>query len=406
MNAPQKPFPSYKWRWAVVLPTEGLNDPVVFHGVLRVLAENEGMPPSSERVARLLKAVQRETGTSVNLARTPERNLIRNSGQYWKALDLLGDLSGEIALTDFGRRVAKGGITKTEFAMTMIKTLELPNQRIEADTSEWDRVGLRIKPLELILQILNSLQAILGLAQSYLTPLELVKIVIPLAGAKAHVEQHVNALRLYRQGSLDLSDWPDCAPDANDKRMAREFLLFLAYYDICTRSAETPREHEKFALVSPVSAVSERFDQLDLTGEEPASAVRKVRETNVPAVADRERVLAEVLGRPYQAVFRNNVLAAYDSTCLITGVRLDSVLEAVHIVPVSRGGNDRIENGLCLRSDIHMLYDSGHMRINTSGSVHLSELAEQTNNYANLPRTITLPTFLKILNIDWRWKYY
>ena len=267
-------------------------------------------------------------------------------------------------------------------------------------------MGLRIKPLELILQILNSLQAILGLAQSYLTPLELVKIVIPLAGAKAHVEQHVDALRLYRQGSLDLSDWPDCAPYANDKRMAREFLLFLAYYGICTGSAETPREHEKFALVSPVSAVSERFDRLDLTGEEPASAVRKVRETNVPAVADRERVLAEVLGRPYQAVFRNNVLAAYDSTCLITGVRLDSVLEAVHIVPVSRGGNDRIENGLCLRSDIHMLYDSGHMRINTSGSVHLSELAEQTNNYANLPRTITLPTFLKILNIDWRWKYY
>jgi len=406
MNAPRKPFPGYKWRWAVLTPTESLNDPVVFHGVLRVLAENEGLPPNSEHVTRLLKAVQIETRTPVNLARTAERNLIRNSGQYWKALDLLGDLSGEISLTDFGRRVAGGGITKTEFAMTVVKTLELPNQRIEADTSEWDRVSLRIKPLELILQILSGLQESLGHEQSYLTPFELVNIIIPLAGAQAPVAQHVEALRLYRWGALDLTGWPDCAPEANDKRMAREFLLFLANYGICTRSGDRPRENERFVLPQPLFSELEQFSRLDLTGEEPASAVRRVRETNLPAVADRERVLAEVTARPYQSVFRNNVLAAYDSICLITGVGLEAVLEAVHIVPVSRRGNDRIENGLCLRSDIHLLYDSGHLRINTSGSIHLSEVARQDTNYGYLSGRITIPGFVNMANIEWRWKYY
>jgi hypothetical protein len=404
MNPPRKPFPSYKWRWAVLTPTESLNDPVVFHGVLRVLAENEGLPPSSERITRLLSVVQKETGTSVNLVRTPERNLIRNSGQYWKALGLLGDLRGEISLTDFGRRVAQGGITKTEFAMTVIKTLELPNRRIKTDTSEWDRVGLRIKPLELILQILSGLKETLGPEQSYLTPFELVKIVIPLAGAQAPVAQHVEALRLYRQHALDLTGWPDCAPEANDKRMAREFLLFLANYGICNLSGD--RNNERFALPQVLSSELEQFERLDLTGEEPASAVRRVRETNLPSVADRERVLAEVTARPYQSVFRNNILAAYDSKCLVTGVVLEAVLEAVHIVPVSQGGNDRIENGLCLRSDIHLLYDSGHLRINTSGSIHLSEVAGQTSNYGSLPGRVIIPTFVNMENIEWRWRYY
>jgi hypothetical protein len=406
MNAPSKPFPGYKWRWAVLTPTESLNDPVVFHGVLRVLAENEGMPPNSERVIGLLRVLQRETKTSVNLARTPARNLVRNSGQYWKALDLLGDLSGEIALTDFGRRVAGGGITKTEFAMTVIKTLELPNRRIEQDTLEWDRAGLKIKPLELILQILGGLQESLGGEQAYVTPFELVHIVIPLAGVQAPVTQHVEALRLYRRGALDLTGWPDCAPEANDRRMAREFLLFLANYGLCTRSDEAPRENERFVLPEPLYSDLEQFGRLNLTGEEPASAVRRVRETNLPSVADRERVLAEVTARPYQSVFRNNVLAAYNSKCLITDVVLEAVLEAVHIVPVSRGGNDRIENGVCLRSDIHLLYDSGHLRINTSGSVHLSEVASQSSNYGSLPRKIAIPQFVNIQNVGWRWKYY
>lgn len=406
MNAPRKPFPSYKWRWATLTPTESLNDPVVYLGVLRVLAESEGLPPNSRRVASRLREVQTETGTRVNLVRTPDRNLIRHSGQYWKALDLLGDSSGEISLTDFGRRVARGGITKTEFALTVVKTLELPNRRIETDVSEWDEAGLKIKPLELIMQIISALNKSSGQEQAYVTPFELVSIIIPLAGARSSIEEHIEALSLYRQGSLDLSAWPECAPGANDPRMAREFLLFLSYYGICTRPEGSPKKQERFSLVQPLLSKLEEWESLDLTGENSSSAVRRVRETNLPAVADRGRVLAEITARPHQAAFRNNLLIAFGSQCIITGVNLEAVLEAIHIVPVNRGGNDRIENGLCLRTDMHSLFDSGHLRLNASGSIHLSETASQRRNYGSLPSRITIPPFVNINNIDWRWKYY
>jgi len=47
MIIPTKPFPAYKWRWASFQPSEGLNDPSVFLGVLRVFRNFEGEPTSS-----------------------------------------------------------------------------------------------------------------------------------------------------------------------------------------------------------------------------------------------------------------------------------------------------------------------------------------------------------------------
>ena len=39
IRSPQKPFPNYKWRWSVLTPTESLNDPPIFLGVLRVFSK-------------------------------------------------------------------------------------------------------------------------------------------------------------------------------------------------------------------------------------------------------------------------------------------------------------------------------------------------------------------------------
>ncbi|MCY7335606.1 MAG: hypothetical protein LH613_05240, partial [Chamaesiphon sp.] len=77
---PQKPFDTYKWRWFSVAPTEGLLNPPVFLGALRVFARHEGVAPADPAIAAELRIVQSETRTSVDLARTPERNIIRNSG--------------------------------------------------------------------------------------------------------------------------------------------------------------------------------------------------------------------------------------------------------------------------------------------------------------------------------------
>jgi hypothetical protein len=152
VNPPQLPFPDYKWRWATVTCTEGLNAPPVFLGVLRALQEHEGQPPSDKSFIKTLQEVEAQTKTRVHLARSTERNIIRNSGQYWKALGLLGDIRGNIKLTQFGRDVALGKITKTEFATVVIKTLQLPNLSIQQDVDQWTGAGLVIKPLELICQ--------------------------------------------------------------------------------------------------------------------------------------------------------------------------------------------------------------------------------------------------------------
>ncbi|WP_318556390.1 HNH endonuclease [Geobacter anodireducens] len=408
MKAPVIPFEGYKWRWAVLTPTEGLNAPSVFLGVLRALKENEGERPNSPKLFASLVRVEEDANSKVALARTQRRNLIRNSGQYWKALDLLDPQKGYIQLTELGRKVADGAITKTEFAATTIKTLELPNSRIESDATvrEWEKVGLKIKPLQLILEIMCALFKGGGARSAYLTPDELVRIVIPLAGIQAGIKAYLEALQLFRSGDLDTKSWPDCAPAANDKRMAREFLLFLQHYGFCNVYPAALAADEKYFLADLFDMLElNNFLSLQLSEQPTLDVVQQVKKTEFPYAAERRRVLTDVIARPQQAAFRNKVLKAYKSRCLLTGVVLETVLEAAHIIPVSEKGIDEIINGLCLRSDIHLLFDSGHLRIDTGGKIHLSETAAMDINYGHLPSRIDLPKFISTDFVKWRWEY-
>ena len=60
-----------------------------------------------------------------------------------------------------------------------------------------------------------------------------------------------------------------------------------------------------------------------------------------------------------QGAFRVLVTDAYDRRCAITGENTLPVLEAAHIRPYSDDGPHLIENGLLLRSDMHILFDKG-----------------------------------------------
>jgi hypothetical protein len=236
MIPPRLPFRGYKWRWATLTPTEGLNEPPIFLGVIRVLRENEGRRPNSEEVRAGLQRVEREVAGRVNttlrLVRPlKERNLFRNSGQYWKALGVLQE-TREIALTPFGDAVADGLITRDEFSTTVVTILELPNRAIleQGEIEQWDREGLRIKPLLLILDVMRNLGARYGELQAFITCDELIQIVIPLAGDRSTtMDEYVDSISAFRNEQLNFQGWPDCAPEDNDARMAREFLLFLSY---------------------------------------------------------------------------------------------------------------------------------------------------------------------------------
>ncbi len=50
---------------------------------------------------------------------------------------------------------------------------------------------------------------------------------------------------------------------------------------------------------------------------------------------------------------------------MITGCKVQDILEAAHIHAYSDGGSFDITNGLLLRADIHTLFDLGLIAINT-----------------------------------------
>ena len=106
------------------------------------------------------------------------------------------------------------------------------------------------------------------------------------------------------------------------------------------------------------SYVEEVFAQLlarDLADEE----------TVLPGVVDgpvfgAHRLMAQRLG---QAPFKALVQEAYGRRCAITGERIVPVLEAAHIRPVASAGENRVDNGLLLRSDVHTLFDRGYLGV-------------------------------------------
>ncbi|MGH8647442.1 MAG: HNH endonuclease [Gammaproteobacteria bacterium] len=70
-----------------------------------------------------------------------------------------------------------------------------------------------------------------------------------------------------------------------------------------------------------------------------------------------------VLPRLGQGSFKVLVADTYQRRCAVTGERALPVLQAAHIRPYADGGDHRIDNGLLLRSDLHILFDRGYVTV-------------------------------------------
>jgi hypothetical protein len=71
-----------------------------------------------------------------------------------------------------------------------------------------------------------------------------------------------------------------------------------------------------------------------------------------------KKSLQQVLQRPDQGEFRKQLLQAYER-CAISGYDVAGALIAAHIKPFIRSQEQKLENGLLLRADLHMLFDTG-----------------------------------------------
>ena len=110
----------------------------------------------------------------------------------------------------------------------------------------------------------------------------------------------------------------------------------------------------------------------------PLEEVAEIDESELPAEGlDRERL---VKTRVNQHFFRAAVLAAYNFRCCVSGLAVQPLLVASHIVPWSLDAKNRMSprNGLCLNALHDRAFDRGLMTVTADFKVQISVALEPT----------------------------
>jgi putative restriction endonuclease len=154
-----------------------------------------------------------------------------------------------------------------------------------------------------------------------------------------------------------------------------------------------------------------KYDDLSAEGAYIMSKVFQQlnkQETNLLSASDR------IMGREYlikarlgQGAFKILVTNAYNNNCAVTGEKAVPVLQAAHILPYSENGPNKVNNGVLLRSDLHILFDRGYMTFDSDYRVVVSKrIKEEFNNgkhyYALQGKSLFLPKDAA----DWPGKVY
>jgi putative restriction endonuclease len=107
----------------------------------------------------------------------------------------------------------------------------------------------------------------------------------------------------------------------------------------------------------------------------PSGSIRDAGADEGAGYGDQERYGNPLMVRPRlgQGSFRVLVTDAYQRRCALTGERTLPVLEAAHIKPYAQQGPHRIQNGLLLRSDLHILFDQGYFTVTPEHQVLVSK---------------------------------
>ncbi|MGF6412391.1 HNH endonuclease [Paraburkholderia sp. MM5482-R1] len=95
--------------------------------------------------------------------------------------------------------------------------------------------------------------------------------------------------------------------------------------------------------------------------------------------------------RKGQSAFRQRILRNYDHRCCVYGESVVELLEAAHIQPYINEQSNHPQNGLCLRVDLHRLFDEGLLAVTDEFTLKVSPRLAGTS-YAELEgRKLTLP---------------
>lgn len=235
---PQIPFPEFKWRWAVTTPTESINSEDILFGVLKILVKHNGKRHATQEFKDDLLKLQNDTNSSIDLAkidRDLNKNIIENSGQYWKALGLLNSTNdGTISVSEVGLGIVNGRTSKEDYIKYLYDNFNLPNQNIESETviQAFKNANLSIYPIKIIFQVLYSItKTIQSPSEWYFTPDELKDIIVPLSVyPELEYESYAEYILSYRNDKSLFTAWPNVTPGDNDFRMLKEYLIFLSNF--------------------------------------------------------------------------------------------------------------------------------------------------------------------------------
>ena len=353
------------------------------------------------------------SGVNVDLAgRGGSRNIMRNSGQYWKALNLIPNVrGGKIQVTPFGRKVAENIITQSEFSATVVMTYTLPNPNIQtqAQCQMWASKGIKFQPLRMLLEISRGLA---GESQdeslAYLTKEELIKIIIPLSAYRDFkIDDYVGYIQLYRKGELDVSHWANACPMANDHRIAREFMLFLSYYGYF--QIKEVNGHEAFFYNFDIDDEIQEILSKDIYTDE--QCLEFLRSSGVTLDTERKLIASNIKRNSRGALqpkFRKGLFDVYPK-CIISEITMPEVLIAAHIKPVEYNGGYEVSNGFLMRTDLHLLFDANHLRIkpinDSMAEVVVDDITRMSYGHT-IHSTILLPDYVSRENLKWRYDNY
>lgn len=115
-----------------------------------------------------------------------------------------------------------------------------------------------------------------------------------------------------------------------------------------------------------------------------------------PLIAERPAAASLVERKVRDIAFRRNVLAAYDGTCAVTGLRVVDRLgrfeaQAAHVRAVAKNGSDWVRNGIAMTATVHWLFDRGLISINDDYSLLVSPEAGPAPAMIAMRQTLLLP---------------
>lgn len=139
---------------------------------------------------------------------------------------------------------------------------------------------------------------------------------------------------------------------------------------------------DMFTLHGPVSAEKNDVDFCSIVPFDQLTSEEQELFRCADDGDERKKQVAERVVREKQDAFRKALLEAYDGRCAVTGVDVPAVLQAAHIDPYRGRHSQVVTNGVLLRSDFHLLYDSHLLTVMPETNTVVTSKRLQNSFYA------------------------